>query len=235
MELIYWFTITAFLTGAIFGLTDILSDAFLFMQYTVYVSEEIFQIVGILTGTWIGLGGVFQCGVAVFLNIKGEPDGPFKSLPVPIRVLVIVTSLILLSPVVLNIYGAYTVTKYGIIDMVTEKIPWVIANLKFAEIIFESGPQLATQWLLMIVVGLNPGGDGFVWEPIPLLSIVTSALTIISSLVVFIAKKRKPNFISHQHPIMSSLVPITLWILFSVICGTVGVLTSLGSSYGTSI
>ena len=175
-----------------------------------------------LTGTWVALGGVVQTGVAVFLTCKGAPDRPFKSLPIAIRILVVVTSPILLSPVVLNIYGAYFVIRYGITDMATTTIPMVIANLKFAEILIESAPQLATQWHTIALYPLE-----IELGPMQPFSIITSTLSIVVVIVKFVSRKRNRNLVSHQHPIIASLVPIALWILLSVGCGTVTVPTSM--------
>ena len=116
----------------------------------------------IFTGTWVVLGGVFQTGVAVFLTCKGEPDGPFKSLPVLIRILVIVTAPFLLSPFILNIYGAYTVIRYGQ-DNEAKKIAALRNDLKMAETIVESVPQIVTQCIsLRLLSELKPVDS--IWE-----------------------------------------------------------------------
>ena len=73
------------------------------------------------------------------------PDSPFKFLPLTIRVLAFTTAPVLLSPVVLNLYGAYyAVTNYN--EDVIDQIRAVISSLNVAEVILESVPQLITQW-----------------------------------------------------------------------------------------
>ena len=221
MEFIRWFTIASFIAGAIFVMTDILTDSSLVYKYIYDSPWEIvsaYKLFAILTGTWVALGGSFQTGVAVLLSCKGEPDGPFKSMPITVRILVLVTSPILLSPVVLNVYGAYFVIRYGVTNMATTTIPMVDANLKFAEIAVESAPQLATQLVYVF---------WFKSTKLQLLSIITSTLAMVIALSKFISQKRKIVFISRRHPVAASLVPIALWIFLSVICGTVGLLSSV--------
>ena len=177
MEFIRWFTIAGFITGALFVVTDILADTFLIYQYMFNPPPTILnrQLFAKLTGTWVGLGGALQSGVAIFLTIKGKPDGLFKSLPIAIRILILVTSPILLSPVVLNIYGTYFVIRYGITDMVTMTIPMIVANLKFAEIVIESAPQLVTQWIaLLFRSGFIVSLQELMKDPLWLFSIITS-------------------------------------------------------------
>ena len=154
MEIKAFFVIVAFLLGAAFVMTDISTDSYLLIDYlnqwsacpnyTIDCSWKkaplgpIAKHFAIVTGLWIGLGGVFQFAVAVFLTVRNAPDNPFKRLPLQIRYLVLGSSLILLSPVILNLYGAYTVIQKGVSDVATVQIPMVIANLKLAEIILES-------------------------------------------------------------------------------------------------
>ncbi len=116
MELKPIFSIITYIAGATFVLVDIGGDYFLIRKhYNGFErgEESLFIFFLLLTGLFILLGGLLQFGVAVFLTCKGEQDGPFKSLPVLIRILVIVTAPFLLSPFILNIYGAYTVIRYG--------------------------------------------------------------------------------------------------------------------------
>ena len=143
------FTGATYIIGAIFVLMDISSDTILFMGY-INNHRFPFPIFAIFTGIWIGLGAILQCGVALFLAIRGGPNGLFKSLPPRIRIFILVTSPLLISPVVLNIYGAYLVIRHGITNITMEKNPMVIANLKFAEVIFESVPQLLTQGTIVV-------------------------------------------------------------------------------------
>ena len=148
MNLILKFAGASFIIGAIFVLVDISSDAILFIEY-INDDRLPMPVFGLFTGIWIGLGAIVQCGVAVFLTIRGDPNGPFKSLPLRIRVFILFTSPILLSPVVVNVYGAYLVIRNGIADTAMKKISMIAANLKFAEVIFESAPQLLTQWTII--------------------------------------------------------------------------------------
>ena len=96
----------------------------------------------------------------------------------------------------------------------------------------ESLPQLATQW---IVIHRTMRANGNVIkpiEPLQLLSIITSTLAVVAALVEFISRKRRSNFVSLRQPLIASLIPVALWILLSVSCGTIGVFTSWDSGYG---
>ena len=246
--------IAMFLSSAAFCLADVLVDYFLFREYLTqwryhdqcinddtcwrwcnkYRSEcdemaplgPESHLVAILTGAWIGLGGVFQFGVAVFLTARDKPDDPFKSLPLPIRSLILITATILLSPIVVSLYGAYSVFKNGITDndMASVKIPIVSTSLKLAEIVLESVPQSVTVWFAAAAAILrsNPFSPAFRFEPLQMFSVVTSNLSILLGSVTFISVHRRASFVSRRHPPIASFVPITLWIILSVINGTVG-------------
>ena len=109
----------------------------------------------IATVTPIALGGALQCIVAVVLTARRVPNSdPFKSLPRLVRLLVLVTSPLLLSPVILYVYGVYAVIRYGTTNnnIAKVKITAVIAYLKMAEIVLESMPQLITQLVAAFAV-----------------------------------------------------------------------------------
>ena len=187
--------------------------------------EDTFFKYAIATVTWIGIGGIFQFAVAFFYTARRKFDDPFKSLPLLIRVLVLGTSPILLSPTVLYLYGIYFVTQKGVTDIPAVRIP--MNNLKMAEIIFESAPQLVTQWFVFLRRE---------WELsiVRLVSMITSTFAIAAALVNFILMKRRKIFIGHQRLTMASLVPITLWIIISTNCGMLGTVTSLEVLYRNS-
>ena len=99
-----------------------------------------------LTSSWIWLGGALQFGYVIYATCRETPNGLFKSLPKVIQALVFITAPILLSPVILSLYGAYiAAVKYD--EDAIKQIQKVISSLKVAEVILESVPQLATQWM----------------------------------------------------------------------------------------
>ena len=73
------------------------------------------------------------------------PGDPFKSFPRPIRVLVLITAPILLSPAIVSLYGAYVSFAYKMKEEAIEKIRAVFLILNVAEVILETVPQVATQ------------------------------------------------------------------------------------------
>ena len=86
--------------------------------------DEDTWVITVLTGSWIGIGGQFQFIVFLFLIRRGKPNGPFQSLPLPIQLLILITSLFLLSPLVLYLYGTYVLIRFGKNDII-EKISLV--------------------------------------------------------------------------------------------------------------
>ena len=118
----------------------------LFYSFTAPLYEKTLDFT-ILTGSWIGLGGVFQFGVVIYLTWGWMPGDPFKSFPHPIRVLVLITAPILLSPAIVSLYGAYISFAYKMKEEAIEKIRAVFLILNVAEVILETVPQLATQMM----------------------------------------------------------------------------------------
>ena len=109
----------------------------------------------------------------------------------PVRLLVLVTSPFLLSPVILYVYGVCTVIRYGITnnDIATVKIPAVIANLKLAEIIVESMPQLMTQVFAIAYpyyAFMDQNHVDYSISIVQIISIVTSTLGIVVATTKYI-------------------------------------------------
>ena len=73
------------------------------------VEPEIYQIFSSLTMLWICLGGLTQTIAIIYLTIR-KPD-LFAFFPKPVKVVLVVSSLSLLGPVVVNIFGAIYIIK----------------------------------------------------------------------------------------------------------------------------
>ena len=184
------------------------------------------SVFALLTGIWIGLGGIFQFGYVIYVTCTETPDGPFKMLPIAIQTLVFVTAPILLSPVILSLYGAYiAATKYD--QNAIKQIQVVISSLKVAEMMLESIPQLATQWAaigLLIMSGRPQSVSLLQFIPI-----ATCTLVIIAAKLKFISMRREGNFVSHNYPAIASLVPLGFVLLLALKIGTIGVLATFYS------
>ena len=94
----------------------------------------------------------------------------------------------------------------------------VITRLKVAEVIVESVPQLATQW---VAVGYYEN-----IALLQLLSIATSTLAIVAAELKFISIRRKDNFVSSDHPAIASLAPLGFFLLLALLIGTIGIMTT---------
>ena len=181
-------------------------------------------LITILTGSWIGLGGLLQLTVFLFLNCRSKPDGPFQSLPFLIRVLILITSPFLLSPIVLHLYGAYVLIFFGKNDII-KKIPLVMSALSIAETVLESIPQMVTQYTAMLLNASRYPSSSL--NLTQLFSVGTSTLSIVSVIVKFISLQRGKYFISRRHPVPASMVAISMLILSSVVSGSLGSITSI--------
>ena len=179
----------------------------------------------ILTGSWMGLSGILQFGVVIYLTCRGSPDGPFKYLP--LRVLVLITSPVLLSSVVINLYGAYIASMYKINEKMIEKIKAVILSIRVVEVMFESVPQLATQWWA-VGCRINPPEEHLSDPQIVLtyLSISLSTVAIIFAEIKFISSERKANFICPDLPDIASIASIGIVLVLALLVGSIGFLTT---------
>ena len=227
MELRPLLSIVANCAGAFFVMLDIGGDYFLMIKHRNdfrITGEDLFAVFFFLTVLFILLGGLLQFGVAVFLSCTGEQDGAFKILPAPIRILVFITAPFLLAPVIVNVYGAYAVIRYGR-DNEPSKVAALLNDLKMAETIVESLPQIMTQCVALRLLSELENRKS-IWEPLELLSITTATLSTFSALFNFISVRRRRIFVSRQHPPIVSLAPLGLVILLPLLCGTVGLLSS---------
>ena len=92
------------------------------------------------------------------------------------------------------------------------------------EVALESVPQLATQWAAVHSKGYNalewknsPVG----MEALQVLSITTSTITIIFSIVRYIARNRRLQWIRPGFPLWASLLPVSCLTLFAVLSGSI--------------
>ena len=166
------------------------------------------------------LGGVFQFGYVIYMICRETPE--FKSLPAIVRFLTVIAAPILLSPVIVSLYGAYVAaTAYD--EAAIERIRVVISSLKVAEVILESVPQLVTQWAAIAVLISMDHFDG---AKLQFVSIATSTLAIVAAELKFVSIKRKRIFVSLDHPAIASLAPLGFVLLLALLIGTVGILTT---------
>ena len=68
----------------------------------------------ILTGSWIILGGLLQ--LIIVSRLLCRRDACLEPIPTSIRILLFFASLILLGPVIVNLYGAYVLFRNGAVD-----------------------------------------------------------------------------------------------------------------------
>jgi hypothetical protein len=187
---------------------------------TLSVSSSIFMI---LTACWIFLGGLVQTSVIIHLTRKNDPL--VSDLPKPVRILVFFTAPILMAPVIVYIYGAYLIIKkkpenprkYTEI-LNTKKL---ISALKAAETVFESVPQLCTQWgAVFLMVFLSEDSSTAEMNPLQALSITTSTTTLVLSMISRIPLTKPKQFIRFHYPVWASLAPLCLFLLSGVAAGT---------------
>ena len=112
----------------------------------------------------------------------------------------------------------------------------VISLLKTGEVALESIPQLATQWCAVHSKGYHalrnhtsstqkPGEDEDETKPVmgalQIISITTSTITIVFSVIRFIARNPHVRWIFPGSPPAASLLPLSCLTLSSVLSGTV--------------
>ena len=120
MEFATLVAILTFCAGAAFTLIDIGSDGLLAYEYwnNSYVVRDYVRaehatnglysthnsLFAILTTFWIGLGGIAQAVVVVYFFVRH--DDRLNVLPKSIRIILLLSTPILMGPVVVNLYGA---------------------------------------------------------------------------------------------------------------------------------
>ena len=135
MELKTLIVLLTFCAGAIFTLVDIGGDLALAHEYWSYCNETLIYpheqsktnetsnelsnglggvwscLFAFPTTLWIALCGIVQFFIVARCVYRG--DARLKVLPKPIRILLLCSSLILLGPVVVNVFGAALVLQNG--------------------------------------------------------------------------------------------------------------------------
>ena len=117
---------SSFCVGAVTTLVDIGTDALLVKEYFngIHIDNreakynetsnglagEDNQFFGVFSSTWMALGGLGQACVVLYLLIRG--DERLHALPKPLRFLLLPTSLILMGPVVINVFAAFFVIRH---------------------------------------------------------------------------------------------------------------------------
>ena len=121
-----------FCISAGFTLVDIGTDTKLAHEYWDKSNTGIYNVTsspldpttsavyGLLTTTWIALGGLIQFLLIAFFLHRG--DDRLKWLPKSIRILLLLCSPILLGPVVVNAYGAFFVLRHADNDEIQNDI-----------------------------------------------------------------------------------------------------------------
>jgi hypothetical protein len=178
----------------------------------------------VATAVWVALGGVYQCAILISRRCKG--DVKLMALPRWVRAMVYVTAPILMSPAILHLYAAYLRIRSRTPQEIAG-VTCLTTSLKMAEVALESVPQLATQWVAVLVkVHEASGATGIditsVVSPVQAASIATSTVAVVISTVFWIRPCRRPQFISSKHHEAASLVPLTLWLTTAIASGTTG-------------
>ena len=112
------------------------------------------------------------------------------------------------------------------IDIVNSsfRLKVVISSLKICEVAMESLPQMATQWAAVYLKKSHSSffsSDGFSMSALQCLSISTSTLTIIFSIVSYISRNRRHQWIRPGFPPAASLLPLGCLTLAAVLSGTI--------------
>ena len=102
MSLQRYFGITSFCFGAANSFVDVGSDDLLVYRY---LSTSLYRDVAWLTLFWILLAGLIQLFVVIRYFFKRDPC--LDPLTTSVKVLFFASTLILMAPVVLNLFGAY--------------------------------------------------------------------------------------------------------------------------------
>ena len=97
----------------------------------------------------------------------------------------------------------------------------VISLLKMCEVALESAPQLATQWGAVYAEQYNARKGNVNISPLQCLSISTSTITIVFSIVSYIGKSRRRQWIHPRLPPAASLLPLGCITLVAVLSGTI--------------
>ena len=128
-------SIIIFCAGATFTLLDVGSDALLASEYWYHSDKnhadergwttnklhyETNFIFACLTTAWFALGGFFQACWVIYLFIGS--DSRLDVLPKRLQILLVVSTTVLMGPVVINIYGAYFVYHNANSGLLQEKI-----------------------------------------------------------------------------------------------------------------
>ena len=186
-------------------------------------------------------GGMAQTVVAIILACGGNDT--FVSLPLFVRVLVLISSPFLLGPVVVTVYLIVRCVK-GITEVDLERYKVLIGILKMGEILLETVPQLIINALSLVhKCTCNRSGEDSMYSGISnvkWLSITTSILGLAYAKADWIKKTNSDLFISRKHHPMSSIVAsfvsgllcnLTLFTGIVNVCVAEGMLRDLDDLY----
>ena len=95
----------------------------------------------------------------------------------------------------------------------------VVSLLKICEVALESVPQLATQWTAIYLEEVNKNFG--VVSPLQYISITSSTITIVLSIVSWVARNRRKQWIHPEYPPAASLLPLACLALAAILSGTV--------------